>query len=292
MLPVDDEVFENLFSHVKQRKLSPINKLWWEKYFSSKLKKLSRKLWLQENISLSDYIDAWENGVMFWGKKVNIDGVNMAVKFPSQFTNRYFPNEIKNHQHYYAVYESWKKKVQLEKWIADNILIKVPKVKNIDGYYLTENLSDHISLERFLQRELIREKFGDRLDFDIYSLDSQELRILGTELWVEFMDTYTKVKLPLIEKKDLSLMKNFLWYTNKSWLFHRDIKVDNIMVPKDISTPWKSVYLIDYWEAFVDKKYFEPKDISVNDIKNTIESDVYEYRDVMFMDMLGEKLVK
>jgi hypothetical protein len=27
MLPVDDEVFENLFSHVKQRKLSPINKL-------------------------------------------------------------------------------------------------------------------------------------------------------------------------------------------------------------------------------------------------------------------------
>ena len=64
------------------------------------------------------------------------------------------------------------------------------------------------------------------------------------------------------------------------------------MVPKDISTPWESIYLVDYWEAFVDKKYYEPKDISVNDVKKTIESDVYKYRDVMFMDFLGENLVK
>jgi len=292
MLPVDEEVFQNLFAVVKERKLSHINKLWWEKYFNSKLKKLSRKLWLKENITLSNYIDAGENGIMAWGSKINIDGVKMAVKLPSQFADRYFPNEIKNHQLYYTVYESWKKKVHSEMWITDNVLLKIPKVKNYNGYYLTENLSDHISLERFLQRELIREKFGDKFDFDIYSLDSQELRILGTELWVEFMNTYTKIKLPLIDKKDLGLIKNFLWYANKSWLFHRDIKVDNIMVPKDISTPWESIYLVDYWEAFVDKKYFEPKDISVNDVKNTIESDLYEYRDVMFMDMLGEKLVK
>lgn len=292
MLPVDEEVFQNLFAVIKERKLSHINKLWWEKYFNSKLKKLSRKLWLQENITLSDYIDAGENGIMVWGNKINIDGVNMAVKLPSQFADRYFPNEIKNHQHYYTVYESWKKKVHSEMWITDNVLLKVPKVKNYNGYYLTENLSNHISLERFLQRELIREKFGDKFDFDIYSLDPQELRILGTELWVEFMDTYTKVKLPLIDKKDLGLIKNFLWYANKSWLFHKDIKVDNIMVPKDISTPWESIYLVDYWEAFVDKKYYEPKDISVNDVKKTIESDVYKYRDVMFMDFLGENLVK
>jgi hypothetical protein len=38
----------------------------------------------------------------------------MAVKLPSQFADRYFPNEIKNHQLYYTVYESWKKKVHSE----------------------------------------------------------------------------------------------------------------------------------------------------------------------------------
>jgi serine/threonine protein kinase len=193
------------------------------------------------------------------------------------------------------VYQEWNSKVKKEMWYKGNIAIKIPKVKNLNGHYLMEDLTDYISLKRVLQKEFIKQDFSWKIRFDVDSLSTHELYTLSKELWVEFANDYMKARFPIMDLKDFELIKNFLWYANESGLFHKDIQVGNIMVPKNMSRPLKSVYIIDFWrvvQGWMNPFLKNRENISVKTVANRIQTSEYAYSDVLNFDYLKKNLVK